>query len=888
MEMTVSSDIIFSGKFYSCMKKHLVAIAGACAAMVLSSCENLNEDFGIGGAEEVTIHASVAEQPVDTKSAIDEFGSEKVTFKWLAGDAISVFFGDSEGSIFVTDVTASKAKFKGTIGAVMGGGDDLTDETSLWGVYPYDKNTSCDGSSITLTLPNEQGAVADTFADDLFPSIARSTNFTMAFYPVCGSIRFKVSDPEIVKVTLSGNNGEDLAGKATVSMPLGGAPVVDVVSEGQKELVMKAPDGGCFDTSKYYYFVMYPTDFTKGLTITYYKEDEKASYVLNSSVKLGRNRFMSATNKDSGLTYSKITSAYDYIDEYGINHGPGVEIDGIMWAPVNCGYHKTDYPYGKLYQWGRKYGQGYDENDATYPSVEAGTIKEGGASPAEGQSETNKDIFFLGVPDVNNWTDSWMSYCTLWNSGTESAPVKNVDNDPCPSGWRVPTYAELSEFMANHSDWTVDELGHCGYWFSGASSYTEGVSQVFLPAAGYRHYYRGLAGGRDCSGYYWSSESGVTDSYCIVLGLGGVCVFTTTNPCAYGYSVRCVKDANSSDNSGDEEELVIPVSSVTLSSTSLKLYEGDKAILTAKVMPTDATNQKVTWSSDAPGVAYVDQDGEVTAISEGSAKITATADGVSKTCTVTVSSLLVATANYVDEYGKNHGKGVAIGSAIWAPVNCGYHETDYPYGKLYQWGRKYGQGYSGPLYVDGENTCDISDATYPTVEDGTIKEGGVSLAGGQSQSNKDVFFLRYVDNNNDWVYPSDSKLWNSGTEENPVKTDNDPCPEGWRVPTYNELNELKSNHSSWTKNAEGRSGYWFSGASTYAEGVPQIFLPAAGIRNYSDGSAGYRGRNGDYWSSRPLSYNAYNLYFIFGSSNAYMADYGSSRAYGYSVRCVQE
>ena len=501
------------------MKKHLTAIAGVCAAMVFSSCENLNENFAIGGAEEVTIHASVADQSEETKSAIDEFGTEKVTFKWLAGDAISVFFGDSEGSIFVTDVTASKAKFKGTIGAVMGGGDDLTDETSLWGVYPYDKNTTCDGSSITMTLPHEQDAAAETFADDLFPSIARSTNFTMAFYPVCGSIRFKVSDPEIVKVTLSGNNGEDLAGKATVSMPLGGAPAVDVISEGQKELVMKAPDGGCFDTSKYYYFVMYPTDFTKGLTITYYKEDEKASYVLNSSVKLGRNRFMSATNKDSGLTYSKITSGYDYIDEYGINQGPGVEIDGVVWAPVNCGYHETDYPYGKLYQWGRKYGQGYD-GDATYPTVEDGTIKEGGVSLIVGQSQSNKDVFFLGyVDNRNDWV--YPSDDNLWNSGTEDNPVK-TDNDPCPDGWRVPTYNELNELSSNHSSWTKNAEGQSGYSFSGVCTYAYNVRQIFLPAAGGRNHSGGDAGTRGDLGYYWSSRIGIDGVYFLCFYGGAV------------------------------------------------------------------------------------------------------------------------------------------------------------------------------------------------------------------------------------------------------------------------------------------------------------------------------------------------------------------------------
>ncbi len=253
--------------------------------------------------------------------------------------------------------------------------------------------------------------------------------------------------------------------------------------------------------------------------------------------------------------------------------------------------------------------------------------------------------------------------------------------------------------------------------------------------------------------------------------------------------------------------------------------------------------------------------------------------------TVTLESATPAPADndYIDEYGVNRGPGVEIDGVVWAPVNCGYHATDYKYGKLYQWGRKYGQGYSGPLYEDGKRVGYILDATYPTVEDGTIKEGGVSLAEGQSQSNKDVFFTSTSEFNDDWLYPQDSKLWNSGTEENPVKTDNDPCPDGWRVPTYNELNELRSNHSSWTKNAEGQSGYWFSGTITYAEGVPRIFLPAAGYRFNSDGAADNRGYYGKYWSSKPNSYDAYDLGFHSGRVSL-----GSHfRADGYYVRCVQ-
>ena len=69
------------------------------------------------------------------------------------------------------------------------------------------------------------------------------------------------------------------------------------------------------------------------------------------------------------------------------------------------------------------------------------------------------------------------------------------------------------------------------------------------------------------------------------------------------------------------------------------LYVGDTAKLTAKVEPTNATNPAVTWSSNNESVAIVGTDGTVTAVSAGTATITATAqDGsdVSDSCVVTV------------------------------------------------------------------------------------------------------------------------------------------------------------------------------------------------------------------------------------------------------------
>jgi uncharacterized protein (TIGR02145 family) len=272
----------------------------------------------------------------------------------------------------------------------------------------------------------------------------------------------------------------------------------------------------------------------------------------------------------------------------------------------------------------------------------------------------------------------------------------------------------------------------------------------------------------------------------------------------------------------------------------------------------------------------------VTAKKAGTATITAkTKDGgKTATCNVTVNANYVS-VNYVDEYGVNHGPGIEVCGVIWAPVNCGYHEHDYKYGKLYQWGRKYGQGYNGVLYDINGSELTYTDSSIPS-----IKEGGVSVITGNDKSNENVYYI--YSHGWDWVYPQDDTLWNSGTEKNPVKTEYDPCPTGWRVPTYAELDQLKSNSSSWATNANGQAGYWYSGSSSYTPNVPQVFFPAAGYI-FLDGSGNNRGSSGLYWSSKPgRSYGIRRACFLKFYRESYTDLYNTDRAYGHSVRCVQE
>ena len=82
------------------------------------------------------------------------------------------------------------------------------------------------------------------------------------------------------------------------------------------------------------------------------------------------------------------------------------------------------------------------------------------------------------------------------------------------------------------------------------------------------------------------------------------------------------------------------VNEVSLDKTELALTVGDTQTLTATITPDDANNKNVSWSSDKPSVATVDENGTVTAVAAGTANITVkTVDGEkTAVCAVTVTA----------------------------------------------------------------------------------------------------------------------------------------------------------------------------------------------------------------------------------------------------------
>ena len=75
----------------------------------------------------------------------------------------------------------------------------------------------------------------------------------------------------------------------------------------------------------------------------------------------------------------------------------------------------------------------------------------------------------------------------------------------------------------------------------------------------------------------------------------------------------------------------IEVSSITLDQTELTLEPGNTAVLKAAVAPENADYDEIAWASDNIDVATV-ENGTVTAVSKGTATITATVEGKSATC----------------------------------------------------------------------------------------------------------------------------------------------------------------------------------------------------------------------------------------------------------------
>lgn len=82
----------------------------------------------------------------------------------------------------------------------------------------------------------------------------------------------------------------------------------------------------------------------------------------------------------------------------------------------------------------------------------------------------------------------------------------------------------------------------------------------------------------------------------------------------------------------------VKVEDILFENKELFITEEDNLALTVSILPEDATNKNITWTSDREAIVIVNEEGLITGIAEGEAYITATTEdgGIKASCKVTV------------------------------------------------------------------------------------------------------------------------------------------------------------------------------------------------------------------------------------------------------------
>jgi hypothetical protein len=180
-------------------------------------------------------------------------------------------------------------------------------------------------------------------------------------------------------------------------------------------------------------------------------------------------------------------------------------------------------------------------------------------------------------------------------------------------------------------------------------------------------------------------------------------------------------------------EVFASVTGVSLDRSIIDTEEGSSFILSATVIPECASNPGITWSSDNPAVATVDDIGIVRCISQGQANIIVTTEEnhISDTCIVNINGGMVAASIYFDDESNYLNQSFLAGDEL--SVSCNFHAgsgntiVDGSFGGVKFWLREIRPGWSVA------NDYVFSDSTSIGKESG-IAHGEISLVGVPSTS----------------------------------------------------------------------------------------------------------------------------------------------------------
>lgn len=191
--------------------------------------------------------------------------------KWLGGDKISLFAGDQTNQKYLYCGDNAFAALEDETPEPLSG-----KVSACYAVYPYDKSTTiaADGT-ITLNLPGTQVYTRNTVTQHVSTMVAATRDakdLNLEFKNVCGFIKFKAFGFDSIKdLTITGNNGEMIAGDATVTARYNSEPRLEMSPSATGSITIDCGKGAWLGNSPsnatVFWVAVPPTVFRNGITV---------------------------------------------------------------------------------------------------------------------------------------------------------------------------------------------------------------------------------------------------------------------------------------------------------------------------------------------------------------------------------------------------------------------------------------------------------------------------------------------------------------------------------------------------------------------------------------------------------------------------------------------